>query len=136
MTPKENKFLVSQLVITYRLLLTLLLLSHTLPVLARKNFLNDTTNSTLVIMSNATNITSINKSFNDFKKMFGVEFSDDRRVTFTSGRGELIIFFYFLYCIPSLTIHSCSLRPLVIYWLISKAKAEISFHLILSGHVL
>lgn len=131
MTPMENKFLVSQLVITYRLLLTLLLLSHTLPVLARKN-LNDTSNSTLVIMSNATNITSINKSFNDFKKMFGLEFSDDRRVTFTSGRGELINFSisFPLHCTLFLTIHYFLLTSTFSYLLdCIEARAEISIHL-------
>lgn len=110
MTPKRNKFLVSQLVVTYRLFLTLLLLSHTLPILARKNFTDDnTTNNTLVIMSNATNITSISESFNDFKKMFGVEISNDRRVTFTSGRGEFINFsFHFPHRCTLYTL-SCSL---------------------------
>jgi hypothetical protein len=132
MTPKENKFLVSQLVITYRLFLTLLLLSQTLPILARKNFLNDTTNSTLVIMSNATNVTAINKSFNDFKKMFGVEFTDDRRVTFTSGRGELINFLSLLF---RFLLH-CTLAPPTFSYLLACIEAkEISINLILSGHV-
>lgn len=88
MTPKENKILVSHLVITFRLFLTFLILSLTLPTLAHKNFPNDT----LVIMSNATNVTLINRSFNDFKKMFSLDTSDDRQVTFTNGDGELINF--------------------------------------------
>ena len=41
-------------------------------------------------MSNGTNITSVYNSFIEFKRMFGVEFPDDRRIAFTSGDGELI----------------------------------------------
>ncbi len=89
MTPKENKFQISQSVITFRLLLTLLFLSNSLPILARKNLLNNNaTDDTLVILSNATNISSINKSFNDFRKMFGVELYDEKQVKFVDGRGE------------------------------------------------
>lgn len=53
---------------------------------------NNTNN--IVIMLNGTNITSIYNSFIEFKKMFGVEFPDDRRIAFTNADGELIILKY------------------------------------------
>lgn len=101
MTPKENKFLVSQLVITFRLSLFLILLfPHSLPAtLARKNLPTSDSDTMLVIMSTDINVTSISENFDEFKKMFGIEFpsSSDasQRATFTSGRGELISFIFF-----------------------------------------
>jgi hypothetical protein len=98
MTPKENKFLVSQLVITFRLSLFLILLfPHSLPAtLARKNLPTSDSDTMLVIMSTDVNVTSISENFDEFKKMFGIEFpslSDtSKHTTFTSGRGELISF--------------------------------------------
>ena len=115
MTSNQNKFLVSQLVITFRLLLflVLLILYTTIPLTAARNArntassnsiavnktLNNNSNNiysnnnnlteSLVIMSNGTNITSVYNSFIEFKKMFGVEFPDDRRIAFISGDGEL-----------------------------------------------
>lgn len=99
MTSNQNKFLVSQLVITFRLLLflTLLLILHTtatLPVaLARDaTFSSSVSNSNnkngtnLVIMLNGTNVTSISDSFIEFKKMFGAH--DDNGTAFTTGDGE------------------------------------------------
>lgn len=98
MTPKKNKLLVSQLVITFRLslFLILLFLLHTFPTLARINFPTSDNGDILVIMSNGTNITSITRNFKDFKKMFGVNYdapsnSDKRDIetTFISGQGKL-----------------------------------------------
>jgi hypothetical protein len=110
MTPKENKFLVSQLVITFRLSLFLILLfPHSLPAtLARKNLPTSDSNTMLVIMSTDVNVTSISENFDEFKKMFGIEFpsSSDtsQRATFTSGRGELISF---IFITLSLSFSSC-----------------------------
>jgi hypothetical protein len=42
----------------------------------------------LVIMASGINVTTIYNSFSDFKKMFGVEFPDDRRIAFKNGEGE------------------------------------------------
>jgi len=115
MTSNQNKFLVSQLVITFRLLLflVLLILYTSIPLTSARNArntassnsiavnktLNNNSNNiysnnnnlteSLVIMSNGTNITSVYNSFIEFKKMFGVEFPDDRRIAFISGDGEL-----------------------------------------------
>ena len=50
---------------------------------------NNNLTESLVIMSNGTNITSVYNSCIEFKKMFGVEFPDDRRIAFTSGHGKL-----------------------------------------------
>lgn len=101
MTPKENKFLVSQLVITFRLSFFLILLfPHSLPAtLARKNHPTSDNDTMLVIMSTDINVTSISENFDEFKKMFGIEFpstsynnNNNVTTTFTSGRGELILF--------------------------------------------
>lgn len=118
MTSNQNKFLVSQLVITFRLLLFLvflLILFTIIPLTSARNARNTASSNSiavnktlnnnnssnniynnnnnltesLVIMSNGTNITSVYNSFIEFKKMFGVEFPDDRRIAFTSGDGKL-----------------------------------------------
>lgn len=116
MTSNQIKFLVSQLVITFRLLLflTFLILFTTIPLTSARNARNTASSSSvavnktfnnnrnnnsnnninynqtesLVIMSNGTNITSVYNSFIEFKKMFGVEFPDHTKITFTSGDGE------------------------------------------------
>lgn len=43
-------------------------------------------------MASGINVTSIYGSFSEFKKMFGVEFPDDRRIAFKSGEGRFISF--------------------------------------------
>lgn len=42
----------------------------------------------LVIMASGINVTSIYNSFSEFKKTFGVEFPEDRRIAFKQGEGE------------------------------------------------
>ena len=87
MTPRKNKLLVSQLVITFRLSLFLILLFlHTFPTLARIT-LPTSESDMVVIMPNGTNITSISRNFKAFKNMFGV---DDRDIgaTFTKRHSK------------------------------------------------
>jgi hypothetical protein len=96
MTSNQNKILVSQLVITFRLLLLFptLLILHTLPLALARDATSSSSASdsynkngtNLVIMLNGTNVTSISDSFIEFKKMFGVH--DDNGTAFTTGDGE------------------------------------------------
>lgn len=91
MTSKRSKFYVCQLVLAFQLFISFQTLI--VPLTAR-NIKNSTVNKlnqseTLVIMANGINVTSIYNSFRDFKKMFGVEFPDDRRVAFKNGEGKL-----------------------------------------------
>lgn len=93
MTSNRNKFHVSHLVLAFQLFIasqTLLL-----PLTARNiksSVVNKSNQSEiLVIMASGVNVTSIYNSFSEFKKMFGVEFPDDRRVAFKNGEGEFII---------------------------------------------
>lgn len=90
MTSKRSKFYVSQLVLAFQLFISFQTL--VVPLTAR-NIKSSTVNKsnqseTLVIMANGINVTSIYNSFSDFKKMFGVEFPDDRRVAFKNGEGK------------------------------------------------
>lgn len=90
MTSKKSKFYVSQLVLAFQLFIFFQTLI--VPLTAR-NIKSSTVNKsnqseTLVIMANGINVTSIYNSFSDFKKMFGIEFPDDRRVAFKNGEGK------------------------------------------------
>lgn len=94
MTSNRNKFHVPQLLLAFQLFLVLPTLI--VPLSARNikgNSVVSKSNSTeiLVIMPPSANVTSIYSSFSEFKKMFGVEFPDDRRVAFKNGEGEFPI---------------------------------------------
>lgn len=94
MTSNRNKFHVSHLVLAFQLFI----LSQTLLLpLSARNIKSSVVNKSnqseiLVIMASGVNVTSIYNSFNEFKKMFGVEFPDDRRIAFKNGEGEFIVF--------------------------------------------
>lgn len=95
MTSIRIKFNVSQLVLAFQLSVAFLLLTP--PLCHARNIRGSGTNKAnqseiLVIMSSGVNVTSIYNSFSEFKKMFGVEFPDDRRVAFKNGEGEFIRF--------------------------------------------
>lgn len=42
----------------------------------------------LVIMSSGVNVSAVFGSFNEFKKIFGVQVSEDKRIAFKNGEGE------------------------------------------------
>lgn len=92
MTSNQNKFHVSQLLLALQLFIVLH--SFIVPLTARNiksSGLNKTNQSEiLVMMASGINVTSVYNSFSEFKKMFGVEFSDDRRIAFKNGEGEFI----------------------------------------------
>jgi len=109
MTSNRNKSSVTQLLLAsfplFVLLQALAIIMTTLPptaLVVARNIKSSTvaaatgnrsSNQTdvLVIMANGSNVTSIYNSFADFKTMFGVEFSDDRRIAFKNGEGKLPI---------------------------------------------
>ena len=92
MTSNRNKFHVSQLVLAFQLFVVL----HTLIVpLTARNIKSSEKNKSnqsemLVIMASGINVTSIYNGFSEFKKIFSVEFPDDRRIAFKNGEGEFI----------------------------------------------
>lgn len=91
MTSNRNKVPVSQLMLAFQLFIAFQTLF--LPLTARniKSSVNKSNQSEiLVIMKSGVNVSSIYNSFNEFKKMFGVEFPDDRRIAFKSGEGRFI----------------------------------------------
>lgn len=95
MTSNRRKLHVSQLLLAFQL--SIVFLSFIVPLTARNikssGVNKSTTNQSeiLVIMASGINVTSIYNSFSEFKKMFGVEFPDDRRIAFRNGDGEFII---------------------------------------------
>jgi hypothetical protein len=94
MTPIRNNFHVSLLVLAFQLSLTFPTLIVPLNARNIKSSIGNKSNQTeiLVIMASGINVTSIYNSFSEFKKTFGVEFPDDRRVAFKNGEGEFINF--------------------------------------------
>lgn len=86
MTSKQNKFHVSPLVLAFQLFLAFRILL--VPLTA--NGSDALRPEMLVIMASGINVTSIYDSFSEFRKMFGVELPDDRRIVFESGEGEFI----------------------------------------------
>lgn len=90
MTSMRSKVHVSQLVLAFQLFVAF----QTLPILpstarnVRGAGAKSNQSEMLVIMSSGVNVTNIYNSFNEFKKMFGVEFPDDRRIAFKNGEGE------------------------------------------------
>lgn len=86
MTSKQNKFHVSLLVLAFQLFVAfrILLVPHT------ANGSDAHRPEMLVIMASGINVTSIYDSFSEFRRMFGVELPDDRRIAFESGEGEFI----------------------------------------------
>lgn len=90
MTPHRNKLNVSQLMLAFQLFMTIN--TVILPLTSARNIKLSTKTAQselLVIMASGVNVTTIYKSFNDFKKMFSVEFPDDRRIAFKTAEGEL-----------------------------------------------
>lgn len=93
MTSKRNKIHIS-LLVTFQLFAAFQ--SLVVPLAARNiksPAYKSNQSEILVIMSSGTNVTSIYSSFNDFRKMFGVEFPDDRRIAFKNGEGKLTFTF-------------------------------------------
>lgn len=90
MTSNQNKSHVSLLVLAFQLFIAFQTLI--LPLTARNiksSVVNKSNQSEiLVIMASGINVTSVYNSFSEFKKMFGVEFPDDRRIAFKQGEGE------------------------------------------------
>ena len=90
MTSTRNNAHISQLVLAFQLFIAFQTLF--LPLTARNiksSVVNKSNQSEiLVIMASGVNVTSIYNSFSEFKKIFGVEFSDDRRVAFKDGKGK------------------------------------------------
>lgn len=89
MTSRRNKFHVSLLVLAFQLSVAFQIL---IVPLAARNVKGSvaTKPEMLVIMAGGANVTSIYDSFSEFKKMFGVEFPEDRRIAFKSGKGKFI----------------------------------------------
>lgn len=95
MTSNQNKVHVSQLVLAFQLFF-IAFQTLFLPLNARNiksSVVNKSNQSEiLVIMASGVNVSSIYNSFSEFKRMFGVEFPDDRRIAFKNGEGEFINF--------------------------------------------
>lgn len=94
MTSNRNKFHVSLLMLAFQLFIAF---QSLIVPLAARNIKGSVVNKSnqsevLVIMASGINATSIYNSFSEFRKMFGVEFPDDRRIAFKSGEGEFINF--------------------------------------------
>lgn len=85
----RNKFHVSLLVLAFQLSVAFQIL---IVPLAARNVKGSVANKPemLVIIAGGANVTSIYDSFSEFKRMFGVEFPEDRRIAFKSGEGEFI----------------------------------------------
>jgi hypothetical protein len=89
MTSNRSIFHVSQLLLAFQLFIAFQ--TSILPVTARniKSTVSKSNQSEiLVIMASGINVTTIYNSFSEFKKMFGVEFPDDRRIAFKNGEGK------------------------------------------------
>ena len=90
MTSNQNKSYVSLLVLAFQLFIAFQTLI--LPLTARNiksSVVNKSNQSEiLVIMASGINVTSVYNSFSDFKRMFGVEYPDERRIAFKQGEGE------------------------------------------------
>lgn len=95
MTSNKRRFLITQLVLAFQLICFHSIVPHPLPIAAR-NIRNSAVNKSnnqseiLVIMANGINITSIYGSFDEFKRIFGVEFPDDQRIVFRTGEGKFV----------------------------------------------
>jgi hypothetical protein len=91
MTSNQNKSHVSLLVLAFQLFIAFQTLI--LPLTARniKSSVANKSNQSeiLVIMASGINVTSVYNSFSEFKRMFGVELPDDRRIAFKQAEGEL-----------------------------------------------
>jgi hypothetical protein len=107
MTSNQNKLHVSLLMLAFQLFIASTLI---LPLTARNiksSVVNKSNQSEiLVIMASGINVTSVYNSFSEFKKMFGVEFPDDRRIAFKQGEGESYEFINFQSITMFLLIHS------------------------------
>jgi hypothetical protein len=91
MTSNQNKSHVSLLVLAFQLFIAFQTLI--LPLTARniKSSVANKSNQSeiLVIMASGINVTSVYNSFSEFRRMFSVEFPDEKRIAFKQGEGEL-----------------------------------------------
>jgi hypothetical protein len=86
MTSIRSIFHASQLLPAFKLFVVFQAL---LTPIAARNIKNlEKKSGILVIMTSEINVTTIYNSFTEFKKMYGIEFPDDGRITFTNGKGE------------------------------------------------
>lgn len=90
MKSKITKFAVIHLLILFTFLHSFII--HSTQARNIRNPINiksfNSSSEVLVIMSSGVNVSAVFGSFNEFKKIFGVQVSEDKQIAFKSGEGK------------------------------------------------